>query len=80
MGEGLTGWVQKRMAKAYPTLETKELLAARQEKERQLEAAKEQAGVFAAGCSFYKLVCLFFLGAFLGDITETIFVWQPPEN
>lgn len=73
MGEGLTGWVQKHMAKAYPSLEAKELLAARQEKERQLEAAKERAGVFAVGCSFYKLVCLFFLGAFLGDITETIF-------
>ena len=73
MGEGLTGWVQKHMAKAYPSLEAKELLAARQDKERQLEAAKERAGVFAVGCSFYKLVCLFFLGAFLGDITETIF-------
>ena len=32
MGEGLTGWVQKHMAKAYPSLEAKELLAARQEK------------------------------------------------
>lgn len=73
MGEGLTGWVQKHMAKAYPSLEAKELLAARQEKERQMEAARERAGVFAVGCSFYKLVCLFFLGAFLGDITETIF-------
>ena len=29
--------------------------------------------VFAQGCSFYKLVALFFIGAFLGDITETIF-------
>ena len=25
------------------------------------------------GCSFYKLVLLFIIGAFLGDITETIF-------
>ncbi len=73
MGEGLTGWVQKHMAKAYPSLEAKELLAARQEKERQMEAARERAGVFAVGCSFYKLVCLFFLGALLGDITETVF-------
>ena len=30
------------------------------------------AGVFAQGCCFYKLVALFFIGAFLGDITETI--------
>ena len=29
--------------------------------------------VLAKGCGFYKLVALFFIGAFLGDITETIF-------
>lgn len=29
--------------------------------------------VFASGCDFYKVVMLFFIGAFLGDITETIF-------
>lgn len=29
--------------------------------------------VFAAGCSFYKIFLLFVIGAFLGDITETIF-------
>lgn len=29
--------------------------------------------IFAYGCSFYKIVLLFFIGAFLGDITETIF-------
>lgn len=75
LGEGLAGWVQKHLAKAYPNLNTKELLAARLEKERKQEEAKEKAGVFAVGCSFYKLVCLFFLGAFLGDITETIFCY-----
>lgn len=73
MGEGLAGWVQKHMAKAYPNLEAQKLLAAQQEKERLQEEAREKAGVFAVGCSFYKLVCLFLLGAFLGDITETIF-------
>mgnify|MGYP000001210435 FL=1 len=34
---------------------------------------EEKEEVFAAGCGFYKLVSLFFIGAFLGDITETIF-------
>lgn len=29
--------------------------------------------VFADGCGFYKIVMLFFVGAFLGDITETLF-------
>jgi len=32
-----------------------------------------EATIFAHGCSFYKIVLLFFAGAFLGDITETIF-------
>lgn len=72
MGEGLTAFVLRRMERAYPNLAAKELLKARKEQEKQ-EKEKEQTGVFAAGCSFYKLVCLFFLGAFLGDITETIF-------
>ena len=32
--------------------------------------AEKTSGVFAEGCCFYKLVYLFFLGAFLGDLTE----------
>ena len=34
---------------------------------------ESETKVFAYGCSFYKIVLLFFIGAFLGDITETIF-------
>ena len=33
----------------------------------------EKEDVFASGCGFYKLACLFFIGSFLGDITETVF-------
>lgn len=73
MGEGLVGWVLKHLGKTYPELEAAKLLEARREKERQMEENRDKAGVFAVGCSFYKLACLFFLGAFLGDITETIF-------
>lgn len=43
--------------------------AARAFREHQ-EAA---SGVFAYGCGFYKLVWLFGIGAFLGDIIETIY-------
>lgn len=75
MGKGLVGWTLKYVSRAYPDLEAKKLLEARQEQERLAEKAKEKAGVFAVGCSFYKLVCLFFIGAFLGDIIETIFCW-----
>ena len=75
MGEGLTGWVLKHLKKAYPDLDAKSLVKAKLEEEKKKEKEREQAGVFAVGCSFYKLVCLFFLGAFLGDITETIFCY-----
>ncbi|MDY3908922.1 MAG: putative ABC transporter permease [Eubacterium sp.] len=71
MGKGLAGWAHRHLAKAYPNLRAEELLKDKIEKEHQLE--KEKAGVFAVGCSFYKLLCLFFLGAFLGDVTETVF-------
>ena len=75
MGKGLTRLVLRRMERAYPSLNAGELLKARREQEQKRKEAREGAGVFARGCSFYKLVSLFFLGAFLGDITETIFVF-----
>ncbi len=33
----------------------------------------EKEGVFAQGCGFYKLFWLFFVGAFIGDLVETVF-------
>ena len=63
LGRRVTGWVDRRIARAYP----------RREEEAAAEAAKEErAGAFA-GCSFYKIVLLFVIGCVLGDITETIF-------
>lgn len=58
--------VTRRMKKAFPALDavdTKHLQA----------KGKEEPAVFAKGCCFYKLISLFFIGAFLGDIVETIF-------
>ncbi len=75
MGQGLTRLALRRMERAYPLLNAKELLKARREQERKKKEIEEGEAVFAAGCSFYKLAMLFFLGAFLGDITETIFVF-----
>lgn len=60
----LTVSVQKRMQKSFPALD-KESPAPR--------ISSESPKIFAEGCCFYKLVSLFFIGAFLGDITETIF-------
>ena len=52
--------VEGRMAKAHPALTFE-------------RRKKAKPAVFAAGCSPYKIVLLFFIGAFLGDVTETIF-------
>ncbi len=66
----LTAGVQKRMQKSFPSISTDTLAADLKAQSRQ---RLEKGITFAEGCSFYKLVSLFFIGAFLGDITETIF-------
>ena len=57
----ITDWIERRIQKAYP-------------KVRKTQAAeKTEENVFAQGCDFYKLLLLFVIGAFLGDIVETVF-------
>lgn len=60
----LGGWIlrgcERRIQKAYPAASF-------------VHEKREKPAVFAAGCSFAKLFWLFFIGAFLGDIVETIF-------
>lgn len=62
--------IHKRMVKTVPSLEEAEQMAREQAAEK-----KAKATVFAYGCSFHKIVWLFFIGAFLGDVTETIFCY-----
>ncbi len=52
--------IDARINHAYPEIQSK---------------PKEEinTAVFASGCGFYKVVMLFFIGAFLGDVIETIF-------
>ncbi len=71
LGNALTRRIQHRMVKAYPNLQLDKLL----EERRALLAQKTEGRVFAAGCGFYKLTLLLFIGAFLGDIVETIFCY-----
>ena len=59
-GSWIFGHVEKRMVKAYPVIEEK-------------AEPVEREGKFAEGCGFYKIFWLFFIGAFLGDIVETVF-------
>jgi len=66
----LTALIQKRMQKSFPSIDRETIAADIRE---QNQKAQAEGKVFAQGCSFYKLVSLFFIGAFLGDITETIF-------
>ena len=63
LDNAVTRYIQRRVVRAYPNLDPA----------RGKAREKEKATVFAQGCCFYKLACLFFLGAFLGDIIETIF-------
>ncbi|MCM1126447.1 MAG: putative ABC transporter permease [Lachnospiraceae bacterium] len=61
----ITQKIVKRMEKAFPAI-SPEIL-------KKEAIPKEKPEVFAKGCGFYKLFSLFFIGAFLGDVTETIF-------
>lgn len=58
----ITQWIEKRIRKAYPKVQ----------KVQKVQSATEEE-VFAKGCSFYKIMLLFIIGAFLGDIIETVF-------
>lgn len=60
LGRWIAERAERRMEQAYPGIQ-------------RIYQIEQQTGVFAPGCSFYKLAVLFFIGAFLGDVTETIF-------
>ena len=64
-GNAITRRVQHRVLGAH-NLETEKLLEAQAE-------VPEKSGVFAEGCCFHKLVWIFVIAAFLGDIIETLF-------
>lgn len=58
--------VHRRVKRAFPGLKEQETEEARQE-----QICKKT--VFAYGCSFFKVFWIFMLGAFLGDLAETVF-------
>ncbi len=66
-GNALTRRIQHRMEKSYPNIEVKKIL--------DTPVREKNKEIFAEGCCFYKLVGLFFIGSFLGDIIETIFCY-----
>ena len=62
LDNAVTRYVQRRVARAYPTLA-----------QRQTRKVRERPTVFAQGCGFYKLAWLFFIASLLGDLIETVF-------
>lgn len=68
LDNAITRAVERRMGRVFPTAEE-----AQEEQERRAREQEAKKRVFAYGCGFHKLVWLFFLGAFLGDLTETVF-------
>ncbi|MDO4297423.1 MAG: putative ABC transporter permease [Lachnospiraceae bacterium] len=66
-GNAITRRVRKRLEKSFPNIQTEKLL------EDGMLREKVEEKCFAEGCCFYKLVWLFFIGSFLGDLVEMIF-------
>ena len=61
MGQWILRRTEGRIQKAYPGAQFVRTIP------------REKPTVFAQGCSFYKIFLLFIIGAFLGDIVETLF-------
>ena len=61
LGQWIYRRIDRRIQRAYPSTHHTQA------------AVQKNKTIFAYGCSFYKIIWLFGLGAFLGDITETIF-------
>lgn len=67
IGNAITRQVQKRMVKAFPHL-------GKQKNQSELITTETQKGEsIALNYGFHKLVWLFFIGAFLGDLVEMVF-------
>ena len=64
LDNAITRYIQRRLARAY---------GLSRDKLKQSQDHAADRTVFAQGCGFYKLACLFFLGALLGDLIEMVF-------
>lgn len=69
----LTERIQRRMVKAFPNIESGGPSGSLEKGATEKGVKAEEKARFAQGCGFFKLASLFILGAFLGDIVETIF-------
>ena len=60
ISRGIYKRIDTRIKRAYPNT-------------KKATVAESATTAFASGCSFHKILWLFMIGAFLGDITETIY-------
>ena len=70
LDNAVTRYIQRRMARAYPSLAKERL-----QKERQKKKARTQ--VFAQGCGFYKLAWIFFIALCWGTDSRPYFAASP---
>ncbi len=68
LDNAITRRVERHMEQIFPSQEL-----AQEEREARRREKEAKAFIFAYGCGFHKLVWLFFLGAFGGDLVETVF-------
>ena len=68
LGKWIFNHVDARIQKAYPYMKKATISST-----EDTASTESHASVFAYGCSFHKIVWLFIIGAFLGDITETLY-------
>ena len=69
----LTSRIQRRMVRAFPNIETREPEETLEKSGAEGSAEIKAKARFAKGCGFFKLASLFILGAFMGDVVETVF-------
>lgn len=67
-GNAITVRIQRRMMRAYPNIKTENIKESEKAKRK-----KKEKTVFAEGCCFFKIFWLFLIGAFIGDLVETLF-------
>ncbi|MBQ4282724.1 MAG: putative ABC transporter permease [Lachnospira sp.] len=68
IGSSLFGLIKRRMYKAFPEMEA-------QECDDMVGFGRPENRVFAQGITIEKLIWIFMVCAFLGDIIETVFLW-----
>jgi len=69
LGKWISNRVDNRIKKAYPSSKKATIVST----ETDISSSDLREAVFAYGCTFHKIVWLFIISAFLGDLIETLY-------